>query len=390
MGPCPFRRLGDHRIGAAGQQGLHRAFIIRRIKRTIAAGGQLGHFAHHALLVDFRLRAGRIVVEYNVGRLIRVLFRVFPALHRSPNKPLHLADKLRILEVFLKHIKPVFQRRDALILIFEDDELIYTGKIGYEVNPDISTYASFTHGYKSGGFNLDSTAAIGGADPRFASEIVDAFELGMKSKLWDGRITFNVAGFLEKFENFQVLEFTGAQFQTFNVPKAQSMGVEIESSGRITDNFSFNAGLTLLEAKYPDDCAGTQTSANVTALCGNTLTNAPKVVGILGGTYEGDLTENYTYFLNASLRYEGDRRTSTQAQNVNTGAAVPFDIQAAHTKINLRAGIGGDDWSLEAWATNVTNEITRGVTFNTTLRSGSRSTFIQDPRFYGLTVRKDF
>lgn len=103
---------------------------------------------------------------------------------------------------------------------FEDDELIYTGKIGYEVTPDISTYASLTHGYKSGGFNLDSTAAILGADPKFASETVDAYEVGMKSKLWDNRLTLNVAGFIEKFENFQVLEFTGAQFQTFNVPKA--------------------------------------------------------------------------------------------------------------------------------------------------------------------------
>ncbi len=275
---------------------------------------------------------------------------------------------------------------------FEDDELIYTGKIGYEVNPDISTYASFTHGYKSGGFNLDSTAAIGGADPRFASEIVDAYELGMKSKFFDNMVTLNVAAFLEKFENFQVLEFTGAQFQTFNVPKAETKGVEIETVVRPTDSLTINGGLTLLDAAYPDDCAGDQTSLNVTALCGNTLTNAPKTVGIIGATYEGDLGNYFTFFLNGSARYESDRRTSTQAQNIVTGVDVPFDIQEANTKINLRAGIGGDDggWSLEAWATNVTNEVTRGVTFNTTLRSGSRSAFIQDPRFYGITARKNF
>lgn len=275
---------------------------------------------------------------------------------------------------------------------FEDDELIYTGKIGYEFNPDISTYASFTHGYKSGGFNLDSTAAIGGADPRFASEIVDAYELGMKSKFFDNMVTLNVAAFFQEFENFQVLEFTGAQFQTFNVPKAETKGVEIETVVRPTDNLTINGGLTLLEAVYPDDCAGDQTSLNVTALCGNTLTNAPKTVGIIGATYEGDLGNSFTFFVNGSARYESDRRTSTQAQNINTGVPVPFDIQEANTKINLRAGIGGDDggWSLEAWATNITNEVTRGVTFNTTLRSGSRSAFIQDPRFYGITARKNF
>lgn len=292
---------------------------------------------------------------------------------------------------------------------FEDDELIYTGKVGYEFNSDVSAYASITHGYKSGGFNLDSTAAIGGADPRFASETVDAYEVGFKSKFFDNRMTLNVAGFLENFENFQVLEFTGAQFQTFNVPKAETMGVEVETLLRATDNFTLNGALTLLDANYPDDCAGSQTNvANVLNLCGNTLTNAPKTVGLLGATYEGDINENFSFFLNAQVRHEGDRRTSTQARTV-PGAAqiaaagslaaavaaaplVPFDIQEANTKINLRAGIGDsdDNWSLEVWGTNITNEITRGVTFNTTLRSGSRSAFVQDPRFYGVTVRRNF
>ena len=275
---------------------------------------------------------------------------------------------------------------------FEDDELIYTGKIGYEFTPDISTYASFTHGYKSGGFNLDSTAAIGGAEPSFASEEVDAYEIGLKSKLLDNILTLNLAAFYQEFSNFQVLEFTGAQFTTFNVPLAETQGVEIETVLRPTDNLTFNGGLTLLDANYPDDCAGSDTRINVTSLCGNTLTNAPKTVGILGATYDGSLGGDYTFFLNGQLRYESDRRTSTQAVVLATQAPNPFDIQEANTKINLRAGIGNDahGWGLEAWATNITNEITRGVTFNTTLRSGSRSAFVQDPRFYGLTARKTF
>lgn len=280
---------------------------------------------------------------------------------------------------------------------FEDDELIYTGKLSYEINPDATVYGGFTHGYKSGGFNLDSTAAIpnpttGVSDPRFLSEIVDAYEVGLKSKLLDGRVTFNVAAFMEKFENFQVLEFTGAQFVTFNVPKAETKGIEIEAAGQLTDNLSFNGGLTLLEAKYPDDCAGTDTRVNVTSLCGNTLTNAPKTVGILGAKYDGSLTDNLDFFLSGQVRYEGDRRTSTQAVILATQAPNPFDVQEATFKINARAGLTDADalWALELWATNLTNEITRGVTFNTVLRSGSRSAFVQEPRMYGITARRNF
>ena len=282
---------------------------------------------------------------------------------------------------------------------FKDDELIYTAKVGYKIAPSVSTYASFTHGYKSGGFNLDSTAASGGADPSFLSEEVDAYEIGFKSKLLDNRLTLNVAGFIQNFDNFQVLEFTGAQFTTFNVPKANSTGIEIEAVARPTDGLTLNGALTLLDASYPDDCAEgvsddvrTDVPINVTSLCGNSLTNAPDAVGILGASYEGSLTDNFDYFVNAQLRYESDRRTSTQAVVLATQAANPFDIQEANTKINARLGIknADDGYALELWATNLTNERTRGVTFNTVFRSGSRSAFIQEPRMYGVTARKTF
>ncbi len=275
---------------------------------------------------------------------------------------------------------------------FNDDELIYTAKVGYEIVPSVSTYASFTHGYKSGGFNLDSTAASGGADPSFLSEEVDAYEIGLKSKLLDNRLTLNVAAFIENFENFQVLEFTGAQFTTFNVPKAESKGVEIEAVARPIDGLTVNGALTLLDASYPDDCAGDDTTLNVTSLCGNSLTNAPDAVAILGANYEGSLTDNLNYFLNAQVRYESDRRTSTQAVVLATQEDNPFDIQEANTKVNARVGVtdADDSYAFELWATNLTNERTRGVTFNTVFRSGSRSAFIQEPRMYGATVRKNF
>jgi len=61
-------------------------------------------------------------------------------------------------------------------------------------------------------------------------------------------------------------------------------------------------------------------------------------------------------------------------------------------KVNARVGVkdADDGYGLEVWATNLTNERTRGVTFNTVFRSGSRSAFIQEPRTYGVTVRKNF
>ncbi|MEP2736639.1 MAG: TonB-dependent receptor [Erythrobacter sp.] len=291
---------------------------------------------------------------------------------------------------------------------FSDNELIYAGKVTYQFEAPITAYASFTHGYKSGGINLDITANAGGADPTFLSEEVDAYEIGIKGKFLDDAVTVNMAAFIEEFSNFQVLEFTGAQFTTFNVNSAKSSGFELESVIRPDQNLTFNLGLTYTDARYPENCDGGIPNANVTTLCGNSLTNAPKIVGIVGANYDKDFGNYLRGFLSAQVRTESDRRTSTQARSVPSAAAiaaagsiqaavdaaplVPFDVQDGNTKINLRAGIGAQDesWTLEVWGVNVTDVVTRGVTFNTVLRGSSRSAFVQQPATYGVTVRTKF
>ncbi len=281
---------------------------------------------------------------------------------------------------------------------FADQELIYTGKISYEFDAPITAYASFTHGYKAGGINLDVTAAVNGADPTFLSEEVDAYEVGLKARLLDDAVTLNLAGFHQEFANLQILEFTGAAFATFNVPEAISSGFELESVIRPDNNLTFNLGLTYTDARYPEDCAGTITAAQVTELCGNSLTNAPELVAILGANYERDIGDSLFGFINGQVRTESDRRTSTQASNPGSNGAIllPFDVQDGNTKINLRAGIGAQDesWVLEVWGVNITDQITRGVTFNTTLRGNpgytARSAFAQEPATYGVTVRTKF
>ncbi|WP_109354518.1 TonB-dependent receptor [Sphingorhabdus sp. EL138] len=282
---------------------------------------------------------------------------------------------------------------------FKDDELIYTAKLGYEFD-NVNLYASYTHGYKSGGINLDATAGVNASNPTFASEEVDAYEIGLKGRFLNGDITANLAVFHQDFSDFQVLEFTGTQFQSFNVPKVKSTGIELEAVLRPTDGLTINTSLAYTDARYPNDCAPDTAALSIRNLCGFSLTNAPDIVAIVGANYDIPLTGSVDLFLNGQIRTVSDSRTSTQGRTVPTTAAalgttslLPFDVQDGYTTINLRVGIkqaeGG--WAIEAWATNLTNEIARGVTFNTALRSGSRSAFIsQEPRMYGVTLRGEF
>ncbi|MEL6723519.1 MAG: TonB-dependent receptor [Pseudomonadota bacterium] len=283
---------------------------------------------------------------------------------------------------------------------FEDEELVYTIKLGYELTPNVNIYGGFTHGFKSGGFNLDASAAAGGADPRFDSEIVDAWEFGLKSTLFDGRARANIAIFHQDLEDFQVLEFTGIRFQTFNVGKAQASGVEVETEAQLTDNLAANFNWTYSDANYPDDCDILDATApgfnpNAANLCGASLTNAPENVVVAGATYEFDAV-GLEWFANGNFRYESDRRTSTQPTEILSPVLLPGDIQEANTKVNLRVGVSSPDdrWTIELWGRNITDEQTKNVTFNIPLRGGegarARGTFTQDPATYGVTLRTRF
>ena len=297
--------------------------------------------------------------------------------------------------------------------VFKDNEITYTAQVGYKANPDLLIYGGYSHGFKSGGFNLDPTAAnitnsgavlAGGgtvapiyADPRFKSEKVDQIELGVKATF--GPIKANLALFDMKMSDFQVLEFTGVQFLTFNVNSARSTGAELELFGKFNNHMSGNLAVTYADARYPSDCAvgvAPDALASVVRLCGQDLTNAPKFTGVAGLTYDGPLNSSgWGLLVNGSINYSDSRTTRTIDLDTN-GLPVPLARQENYFKMNARIGLTTPDerFTFELWGTNLSNEITRGITANTPLRggAGTRSLigFVEEPRMYGLTVRAKF
>ena len=305
---------------------------------------------------------------------------------------------------------------------FKDDEITYTAQLGYKANEDLLFYAGYSHGFKSGGFNLDpqsatlqnSGAILAGlatgtvvapvyAEPDFKSEKVNQIEVGVKATLF-GSIKANLALFDMKMSDFQVLEFTGVQFLTFNVNSARSTGAELELFGKLSDNISANVSATYANSRYPSDCADGVAAAALAStqrLCGSSLTNAPKFAGVVGLTYDGQLNDSgWGLLVNGNVNYSDRRRTTTIPLDVNSAgtvtAPIPFDYQDAYFKMNARIGLTTPDerYTFELWGTNLNNEITRGVTANTPLRGGfgtrSRIGFVEEPRMYGLTVRAKF
>ena len=303
---------------------------------------------------------------------------------------------------------------------FKDNEITYTAQFGYKVTPDVLVYGGYSHGFKSGGFNLDPmSAALQNAteiragrlttptpvvvapvynDPSFKSEKVNQIEFGIKATLF-GRIKANLALFDMKMSDFQVLEFTGVQFLTWNVHSARSTGAELELFGNLGNHMSANLSATYANSRYPKDCAVGVTGAPLAStnrLCGSSLTNAPKFAGVFGMTYDGPIgSSGWGLLVNGNINYSDRRRTSTVPLDTN-GLPIPLDYQDAYFKMNARIGLTtpDDKFTFEVWGTNLSNEITRGVTANTPLRGGagtrSRIGFVEEPRMYGITIRAKY
>ena len=123
-------------------------------------------------------------------------------------------------------------------------------------------------------------------------------KLGLKATLLDGRARANFALFYSDLSDFQVLEFTGTQFQTFNVDDVSSKGCRSRSVFvRIgTDYISSSLAVTYTDSAYGDDCDASFVAAGgpnpAALLCGFSLTNAPEWTIVTGMTYDGPINDS--------------------------------------------------------------------------------------------------
>jgi len=309
---------------------------------------------------------------------------------------------------------------------YEDDQPTGTVKLAFNVTEDVMTYASYSRGFKAGGFNLDSTAAIVNplsaatitdgsylvaGDPTFDSELVDAYEIGVRSDLLGNRVRANGTFFYYDIEDFQVLEFTGIQFVTENIDQVTVKGFEFESQAQVVDGLELRFSFVYADAEYgTKGCNFNPASPSLPdKVCGIQLTNAPPWTVNLGGVYTLPLVQASTvglpefmgggdvmasFYLN--WQWKDERRAGTTTGGVSAapgGSEMPdARIQQASNTLDMRVSLHSEDyrWSIEGWGRNLTDTRTSSVLFAVPLRTGATGSFIDPPRMYGFTVRAVF
>lgn len=125
-----------------------------------------------------------------------------------------------------------------------------TWKIALSVEPfeDVRLYASYDRGYKAGSFPSTAQTAVQARTP-LRSEILDNYEIGLKSTVLDGRLRFNGAVFRLEYDDLQVYELLGLTLVTSNA-QAEVDGYELEGAFALSNSITLGGSYTHLDARY--------------------------------------------------------------------------------------------------------------------------------------------
>jgi iron complex outermembrane receptor protein len=249
-------------------------------------------------------------------------------------------------------------------------KLTYT----HAVTDDANVYASFGRGFRSGGFNsIGSQATVEGTFGSYPTapqnlrddydkEVTDTYEIGLKSLWLDNRLRFNAAAFYTEIDDYQFFNFFAGPFGLLrvvnNIDKVEIYGAEFDFAWAVHDFVTFSGGYGLIDTEIKENNNRPFTE-------GNDVPYAPESSGALSLDFKMPVWGDLEFVSRLDYEYVGE----TWFHSVQSDDTVNFFTQFGfgesnfgnqrrddYWKMNLRAGIAGENWSIMAWSQNVTDE----------------------------------
>jgi iron complex outermembrane receptor protein len=277
-----------------------------------------------------------------------------------------------------------------------DTDAIFKLNATYKINDDALVYATWSRGYRPGGVNRRGTL------PPYGADELDNYELGWKTTF--GAFRFNGAAYQLDWNNIQ-LSFLGANGLTEvrNAGIARIRGVEMDVGYR-AGGFSLNAGMSYNDAEIRRDFClianpafdCTTTGNALLAPSGSRLPVTPKFKGNVVARYEFPISD-WNGHVQLAANHTGSRRTDLRPVQ----AAIKGGL-ASYTTVDFSFGVKNDMWSIEAFATNLFDEIgviNTGVSCletvcgdpgGATALGGTFYDTLIKPRVIGLKFSRDF
>ncbi|MEQ8263189.1 TonB-dependent receptor [Pseudohaliea sp.] len=262
----------------------------------------------------------------------------------------------------------------------------FTPRIGlkYFHNEDVMLFATYSVGYRSGGFN-GRVASLEEAIQPYEPETVDNYELGIKSELFDNRLRLNATIFTmeynDKQEELQLPSDqtdTGQKTVVINPSSATISGFELDMQAYVTDGLSLRANLGYLDSEY-DDFVYTDVEGAVVDLSNLEFRRAPEWTGTIDATYEWEVGGGNAW-VRGSYRYIDDHYTSI-TNNIESENGSQGLVDAS---VNYAIG----DLQFSLFGRNLTDEDT--FTHGYEVAGLWSYASVRRPRTYGLEVVYNF
>lgn len=237
----------------------------------------------------------------------------------------------------------------------------FSWKLGtqFQATPDLMFYGFYGRGYKGPGFN--DIAPVVTSSLVVREEKSNTAELGVKSSFFDRRLTFNLAAFYTKFDDFQVQSFDTIirTFQVQNAAKVTTKGLEASMFAAPIAGLTINASASLLSAEFDSfpgaQCYPTQATLGCSATvntfdaAGLDLPNSPRFTSTVQATYEFPTSGDVQPFIEGNWYHRSPTKTGIAD---TPGATIPtVDLFGGSLGFTIR-----DSIRISIFCKNCTNE----------------------------------
>ena len=311
------------------------------------------------------------------------------------------------------------------------NDTIFKASLDYKLSDDILLFTTYSEGFRppvtnrvGGGLaKVQSGAFEGFRIPVYSTtDSLDNYEIGIKADLFDGILRINATAYYSEITDLQTSRFdpTNISFLVFtdNVGDAEIKGVDADITWLASDNLVINAAFSLLDTELTrvnDELKG------IAPAVGARLPYSAEFSGNIRARYYFELNDGYDGYVNASVSYTGDRLagmtmdafvTEDATQLIyGVGSGLPIQTEAAvyegvtyadsngdtfqggryiqksYAIANVSVGITKDDWKVELYIDNLTDQ--SAVLYIDT-QQFTPKVVTNRPRTLGLRLSYDF
>ncbi len=261
----------------------------------------------------------------------------------------------------------------------QEDDLSGKFAVQWDYSDAGMAYASYTSSYKGPAFDITFGTKPEGLEP-VDPETADAYELGLKTTVWDGRLRLNAAAFYAEYQEFQAQAFFDpdglpdcpdedplcdpnddpGSFLLINAGEVSTTGLELDFMAQLSENLRVTGGAAWIDAKIEDypggPCSGGQQfrgecpEAGLQDLSGGQLPFSPDWKVNLAATYTFFLDGNFDIDVIGSVRAQDDVQYSlTQdSETIGDGYSI-YDLSLA---LNAK----DSTWRATVFVKNLTDE----------------------------------